>query len=128
MQKNYTPGPWMVEGTHKSSINAGEHGHLAEAIVPTLVGTRFSEAVEVRTANAKLMAAAPDLVEAIIDMAESEAYNMHYRKGADHYEEFDADFHKECRQFAEDHWESRLASIPRAALTKAGVLTTITTD
>jgi len=62
MTHKHTPGPW------KLAWEDGKHGVVASSIpepnVVALVGNRDDGRNDIRKANARLMAAAPDLLEA----------------------------------------------------------------
>ena len=60
----HTPGPWNIGPTYKSSINAGEK-HIA-MVNYWKSGDKSSDVFgEEHDANARLIAAAPDLLEAL---------------------------------------------------------------
>ena len=64
MNKNYSPGPWSLEDGKRIHDVKGDH----VADVYTLVwhkGMEDNERQEGRLANARLISAAPDLVEAL---------------------------------------------------------------
>lgn len=61
---NYTPGPWTAEGWENLVVNAG---NVTLASTPGYTNGNLAEA----KANARLIAAAPELLEALERLASS---------------------------------------------------------
>lgn len=62
----HTPGPWYISETGpRYSINAGTGGDSTRHIAMVSSYEKFEEDKEENIANSKLMAAAPDLLEAL---------------------------------------------------------------
>jgi hypothetical protein len=82
MSAQHTPGPWKLDG----AANTGDLDIIAPTGRITMIDCEFSEASEdVLTANACLIAAAPDLLAALQDLlsATDETYdNRHERQAA----------------------------------------------
>lgn len=74
MERKWTPGPWKI-GLHYMSIVAdGKTGHDDPESVKAYNGHLVCESVN--PTNAHLIAAAPDLYEALEELAEKMAANM----------------------------------------------------
>ena len=66
----HTPGPWVVVGSRTKYVEARLVGSLMQEVAacgPTLADEGYGQQQE---ANARLIAAAPDLLEALQDIAE----------------------------------------------------------
>lgn len=67
MKAKHTPGPWEIRWTHTSCLitpKNGAHGYIAKVrFRPTKTDNLAEQAV-----NARLIAAAPDLLEALKDV------------------------------------------------------------
>jgi hypothetical protein len=83
MESKHTPGPWSVgfhDGTGPTYITAGDHPALkkaAESIVVVVSGSTDDWGVEhgVRnSADALLIAAAPELLDALVQLSNSYAF------------------------------------------------------
>ncbi|NHC53082.1 hypothetical protein [Pseudomonas sp. AU8050] len=77
METKHTPGPWTLQGEPESiriegprNRNSRSHLVLVERVGGRRYGADFSDLSEL-VANAKLIAAAPDLLEALIKLHES---------------------------------------------------------
>ena len=66
----HTPGPWHVLGEHGCAFQIGDHVDASKA---SILATRFMwEGKEQEmAANGRLMAAAPELLEALQDLVEA---------------------------------------------------------
>jgi hypothetical protein len=64
MQTKHTPGPWHLLLTHGAAFEIGDHSDLNKA---NILCTRYEweERAGEMLANGRLMAAAPDLLEAL---------------------------------------------------------------
>ena len=65
----HTPGPWVVVGSRTKYVEARLVGSLMQEVAacgPTLADEGYGQQQE---ANARLIAAAPDLLEALIELA-----------------------------------------------------------
>jgi hypothetical protein len=129
MTKSYTPGPWQA--SHE--INPTLHTVFTldgDAICHTsqLVADVPNQKQPMRKANAVLLAAAPELVEALTGMAKKAAWDhaKDYNSGDNKWAEaLPSDpAYDDPDQYAEDHWEDFLTKDARAVLVKAGVFTT----
>ena len=66
----HTPGPWVVVGSRTKYVEARLVGSLMQEVAacgPTLADEGYGQQQE---ANARLIAAAPDLLEALIELAD----------------------------------------------------------
>ena len=75
MEHKHTPGPWRVgrhftddEGYREIAIEATVRG---VECVPASVALQFANYGGMQEANARLIAAAPDLLEALIDLMDA---------------------------------------------------------
>lgn len=117
INKEYTPGPWLVE-----------YDNGKECMVHT---SNDSDFIEIKTfefkdqhhANARLISAAPELVEAIIEQCKSDVIHE-YMMDNNFFNENPATAPDRASKMAESEWPQYLTDIARAALTKAGVLKT----
>ena len=66
MEFNGTPGPWLHADNHGLNETAGGAIHGDGKTLCLILGKGIGK--EKATANAKLMAAAPDLLEALIEL------------------------------------------------------------
>ena len=69
----HTPGPWIHEAGPDASIGtvySEIHGAIAQAQPTTQAPTGTKEMHEIRNANARLIAAAPDLLEALEELVQ----------------------------------------------------------
>lgn len=122
MNKNYSPGPWSLEDGKRIHDVKGDH----VADVYTLVwhkGMEDNERQEGRLANAQLISAAPDLVEALIGMAKVSAANEELKEVQAGWKGSAKELDSHCNKVAREHWKLHLTTFAHAALTKAGVLT-----
>lgn len=67
----HTPGPWRVSGGGSTDVFADDGSHVARVGVRTAVGTAYVVALT----NARLIAAAPDLLEALEWMVDNDETN-----------------------------------------------------
>ena len=75
----HTPGPWLPEFGEAARVRAQQDGGQVAIMMNLkgqfgLAGRRTVEEVE---ANARLIAAAPDLLEALIEVTATLAWNAH---------------------------------------------------
>ncbi|WP_250326160.1 hypothetical protein [Morganella morganii] len=82
MEFKGTPGPWLHEDSHGLNETAGGAIHGDGKTLCLVLGKGIGK--EKATANAKLMAAAPDLLEALIEL----------RKLVTHHDQADAAINK----------------------------------
>jgi ABC-type branched-subunit amino acid transport system substrate-binding protein len=69
MTTQHTPGPWTTDG----SAHSGDLDVISPAGRITLIDCEFSdESEDVLTANARLIAAAPDLLAALMDVLDAD--------------------------------------------------------
>lgn len=69
MTTQHTPGPWTTDG----NAHSGDLDVISPAGRITLIDCEFSdEPEEVLTANARLIAAAPDLLAALMDVLDAD--------------------------------------------------------
>ena len=69
MPHSFTPGPWVVVGRLTKYVEARLVGGLIQEVAacgPTMADEGYGQQQE---ANARLIAAAPDLLEALIELA-----------------------------------------------------------
>jgi hypothetical protein len=74
MKKKYTPGPWTLgKGTVRVRTEEDEQGRtkLIAECYTTNQGIRYPHDFEEREANARLISAAPDLLEALQELLKS---------------------------------------------------------
>jgi hypothetical protein len=68
----HTPGPWLIDGTTVYALNGEETNRFTCQVQGGHVAFRFDKAVRTSTfereANARLIAAAPELLEALEGM------------------------------------------------------------
>lgn len=109
-EQKHTPGPWEVSGaTHIWSPTA--HANVASVSEPRGEGSdvgyqplkRNSPDFEEACANARLIAAAPDLLEALSDVLDAYEYALQYK----------GDY------FTEKHGDALVVEQARAAIKKA---------
>ena len=70
MPHSFTPGPWVVVGRLTKYVEARLVGGLIQEVAacgPTMADEGYGQQQE---ANARLIAAAPDLLEALIELAD----------------------------------------------------------
>ncbi len=76
MTSKHTPGPWVVHSLPNAPFNLGHHVTTADGLTVCSVTFQFVKAVDgkvvevERIANARLIAAAPELLEACQTFAE----------------------------------------------------------
>jgi hypothetical protein len=123
MTKNYAPGPYLVQNHNIYNVD-GE----VIAMTCQLLTEAFNQKQPMRKATAVLLAAAPELVEALIGMAKKAAWDhaKDYQSGDNKWAEVlpSEPAYDDPDQYAEDHWEDFLTKDARAVLVKAGVFTT----
>lgn len=73
MEFKGTPGPWLHADSHGLNETAGGAIHGDGKTLCLILGKGIGK--EKATANAKLMAAAPDLLEALIELRKLVAYH-----------------------------------------------------
>lgn len=106
---SHTPGPWTVEPGHSNCNHANQtYGAICttEGYILADVYADTEELTECAPANAQLIAAAPELLEALIDLGDWLAYGLNKADGA----EPTAEDHAACE---------RVAAKARAAIAKA---------
>jgi len=69
-QSKHTPGPWTIDGSVRTSINAGTK-HIALANFYNSVEPEFNVSGEEHEANARLIAAAPELLAALDELVDA---------------------------------------------------------
>lgn len=74
---NHTPGPWFVQSEHPANLSAAVNNG-SDSIVSTPCGDiiLLCDTARVRAANARLIAAAPELLAALIEMERLAAVEM----------------------------------------------------
>lgn len=73
----HTPGPWFITGSMTKYVEARIPGRMIQEVAacgPTAADDGYGEQ---QMANARLIAAAPDLLEALIEVTASLAWNAH---------------------------------------------------
>lgn len=71
---NHTPGPWSYELEDSQLIRDSEGNSIVEVFLPMHRELGYDKSAEIQEANARLIAAAPDLLEALKQlMADYEA-------------------------------------------------------
>ena len=72
MKAKHTPGPWHVLREHGCAFQIADHDDSSKA---SILATRFmwEEKEQEMAANGRLMAAAPELLEALIEIADTGA-------------------------------------------------------
>lgn len=126
VSKKYTPVPWVLDMETSSKfpchIEDGEGNWLAQ-----FWGKRETEFVaydaEEAGANARVMLAAPELVEALIEQAKTTA-REHFMN-SDAILKNDEVKHRNGMYpdpYSEKYWHEYLTDTARAALVKAGIL------
>jgi hypothetical protein len=123
MTKDYAPGPYLAQNHNIYNVD-GE----VIAMTCQLATEAFDQKQPMRKANAVLLAAAPELVEALTGMAKKAAWDhaKDYQSGDNKWAEVlpSDPAYDDPDQYAEDHWEDFLTKDARAVLVKAGVFTT----
>lgn len=66
----HTPAPWFLEGNTVYALTTDERGREVNIFWATLSGTRFTPDGRENRANARLIAAAPDLLAALEAMVD----------------------------------------------------------
>ena len=67
MNTKHTPGPWTVREHNYGDVR-GCHGVFAAGVTHPLVISVYGDSIENSDANARLIAAAPDLLAALIQI------------------------------------------------------------
>jgi len=87
MKNLHTPAPWEIEGTTKRGnphiITAGKKGWVIAEITNQELGGKYDLTPERSEANARLIAAAPELLEAcqsVLDKWHSKSSNFHKKE------------------------------------------------
>ena len=83
-ETRFTRGPWIVDatanqhidGAHWREIRAGDHGQVLAEVYHDLGDPDPGLTDEDAAANAHLIAAAPDLYEALVDFVENPAFQI----------------------------------------------------
>lgn len=75
MERKWTPGPWVAGPRYRSIISDNPTGYEDEDSIEAYGGHLVCESVK-WDANAHLIAAAPDLYEALEDLAKQTAVYM----------------------------------------------------
>ena len=66
VSEQHTPGPWFVSYANMQTICVkAEHGQRYSGVVARMAITRMSSHAAIGEANARLISAAPDLLEAV---------------------------------------------------------------
>jgi hypothetical protein len=82
MKPKHTPGPWRHEGTFDSVVRGADNSYVAVSS-----GYQKGGWVSLTQANARLIAAAPEMLEALI-----EAYKINNHWGANNYHKWSDSF------------------------------------
>ena len=81
MESKHTPGPWWLgvseHGRHFRAVDAKGHGELATVVWLMDDDDLYCAPSPECEANARLIAAAPDLLEALIKVTTTLAWNAH---------------------------------------------------
>lgn len=84
----HTPGPWIyeVDAAH-AYVRGDEHSEEGRPIRDQLVAKVWLQGPEFSEANARLITAAPDLLEALKDIVDNEELLSHHEGSLKHKEE-----------------------------------------
>lgn len=64
----YTPGPWVADKTSRAVGPVSKEDEQSNGMVLLVAWVEFDPEVEIQAANQQLIAAAPELLEALQDM------------------------------------------------------------
>ena len=115
--RGYTPGPWQTgELNPRTIFDKDEENAICTAVEQVLDTPLAKTGQPIRAANARLISAAPELVDALIGQIKArkaDAYLSMYGNQIDRLE---------AEAMAEKSWKKSMDADAFEALTKAGVL------
>jgi hypothetical protein len=82
MSKQHTPGPWKVKA-HSTAVLAGRKQICSHVNAASALTVNMVEDYEIAQANARLIAAAPDLLEALQDLFDADMEHVLMGDGKD---------------------------------------------